>query len=863
MDNSSQSSMSSGWSRSSGSHTKGDLLQIQQMKLQNQHLMSMNTQLQANIDNLNRQLAQALTTAAKVDPLHSQCCELKAQIRELMMKSERQNQAYEKEIESLNIKITSEKEKADAYSQATNTTLKKNTEERQNLVTEVARLTAELKSTKDQLKTTTERVNKLTKQRAKLDQENKKLTNTIGAANDKLAETCQANEEFDTRLKEALADNEQLSDELAEMTAHASESDQQLALANAKNQNLEETLQALQAEHKAKTEELNQVTEERNQLFEELQRLNAQVSNNQEEIEVLTAEKETLTQKVKKLSALTPASFGDVVNFNELSLPFPDEIVDRIKKIFNYEHFQPTHKVQLLINELSKDLTSFEGKAQSANQEHQKLDDEYKKLEARADKLEELLSSLLTQWKNLEFTQEKINTAAFAVEDKAFLDLIGEKGTNCDCLNKCAELLGPMFGQFDLFGETGLERRQQIVNEVSQSDKELGALIGAMFLINTRLREQVNSIQNSLVAKEQFSQHLETCGCSEISQITNQFDDLIAKIEHLKATRKEIHKSLRDARNELNEKQQAQEALQNQLEKLNADIEVLQKENAAIKQELTTAKTQNTKYEQEQEVAKKHEQELEEMKKKNKLLQNSLTQVNEENINLKKCIDDINCAHQQHCEEEKRHEAVAIETEAIKEKEQEIKNLENKLEKTKKKARNMMKEMKQQHEAEMNAIATEMENQKAALTESLQEMTDKAHKAKQDSKKSNEVSAENEKRAKQLELEKVKLQKTIKELEQKINAITELSNKQQTNDKKNFQSQIQSVKQESQKEINDIKNKLLKEKKDFIDHVKQRLGAIYGIAEFNIDEDAIDQLFERARKDVEKLKFFQAEATKF
>ncbi|EAX95408.1 hypothetical protein TVAG_461810 [Trichomonas vaginalis G3] len=863
MDSCSQSSMSSGWSASSGSHTKGDLLQIQQMKLQNQHLMQLNAQLQANIDNLNKQLAQALTTAAKVDPLHQQNCELKSQIRELTAKSEKQAKALEKEIESLNTKIDTEREKAEVFSNATNSSMKKNTEERQNLVSEVARLTAELKSTQDQLHTITDRANKLTKQRAKLDQKNKELTTTIGAANDKLAETCQANEEFDTRLKEALAEIDQLNEELANMTAHASDSDQQLALANAKNQNLEETLQTIQEQLQLKTDELTQVSDERNQLYEDNQKLNGQVSNSEEQIQQLTAEKETLTQKVKKLSALTPASFGDVVNFNELALPFNDEIVERIKKIFSYDHFQPTHKVQLLINELSKDLTSFESKTQNATQEQEKLDGEYKKLEARAQKLEELLSSLLTQWKNLEFTQEKINTAAFAIEDKAFLDLIGSNGANCDCINKCAELLGPMFGQFDLFSEDAVERRQQIVNEVCQSDKELGSLLAAIFLINTRLQEQIHSAQEALVHKNEFMKHLEACGVNEIGEITAAFDDLIEKIEHLKMTRKEIHKSLRDARNEINEKNQQQEQLKAELNTANTELQTLQAENAQLKSDLNKLTVEQTKHEQESEVAKKNVEELENLKKKNKQLQEAITEANEENLTLKKAIDDINCNHQQHVVEEKKAESESRTNEALAAKDQEIKQLQQKLEKTKKKARTMIKDMKTQHESEMNAMATELENQKAALTESLQEMTDKAHKAKSESKKVMDQSAENEKKAKALEIEKVKLQKTIKDLESKINNILEQTTKQQATDKKNYQAQLLVAKQDSQKEVNDIKNKLTKEKKEFVDHVKRCLGSIYGISDFSIDDDSIDQLFERARKDVEKLKFFQAEATKF
>ena len=82
MSASSQNSSINGWSVSSGSHTTGDLRQIQEMKTQNMQLQTLVAQLQGSLDSTNNQLRTALSTATTATQLQDEVNRLKQKLKE-------------------------------------------------------------------------------------------------------------------------------------------------------------------------------------------------------------------------------------------------------------------------------------------------------------------------------------------------------------------------------------------------------------------------------------------------------------------------------------------------------------------------------------------------------------------------------------------------------------------------------------------------------------------------------------------------------------------------------------------------------------------------------------------------------------
>jgi chromosome segregation ATPase len=239
----------------------------------------------------------------------------------------------------------------------------------------------------------------------------------------------------------------------------------------------------------------------------------------------------------------------------------------------------------------------------------------------------------------------------------------------------------------------------------------------------------------------------------------------------------------------------------------------------------------------------------------------ALTTANETNVFLKTQITDIKTSSEQ--TQDNHFKCVVVKEQEyqqeMKIKEKEIKSLTSKLEKTKKKkARQMMQDLKAEHEQTIATLRLQLEGEKQSLAGALDLLQEKYRKTKAAVKQFGET----EKRNLSLGNDKQRLQRQTKETEQKVLALQEQLEREAKDAKGRLAWNAECLEGKHRRELCDLKKGLAREKEEFTQCIKSRLGALFGISEFDLDERSLEQLFDRLRKDLEKLKFFQFDAIK-
>ena len=919
MDSSSQGNMSN-WSCSQGSHTTGDVRQIQAMKDQNDHLRQMVNQLQSTIDTQNDQLAQALETAATVTQLHEQNTNLKLKLQEVTESSNRTKRSLKAQIIELTNKSEEEKIHLTQQVENANREIAQLKKRNQETTKERDSLAEELDETKMQLKLSVEKGTKLAKQHAKSKDKTRKLLEQLGDLTEKYSQLNSTQEQLALENKEQSEKISALREEIESIKNANNQLNQQLKEKTEECDNYDKAIKCLQDELSAQRTDLTYMSEEREKLLTLVQKMHATASLYETEMETMKTENASLQVKAKKATQLTAALFNDTFNFEGMEFPFDDDLKARIDRILSFDHFQGAQKVQLIINECAKDLNKLH------NQVEQEVSTASDKVKAYEDirknycKTYDLLNSVLREWKNFECNEHKIDVVAFCDQDENFLNFLAEECVKLQNLPEAAEFLGPLFVAAELFSDEAYDQRRAIVQNVAETNKDLSTLISAMFLINGRLKKEVATLTKGVTEKAEVTTLLQQLGVEDFSQLPALVESLQSKVGHLKDTRREVHTALVAARDAMNEKEKEESTLRTQIINLRKRIEELERENAQLKGEIEETKT--SFYNKEQQLQAHYEEEITKQKVINqesqvvqvmppppppratrkvqtvevsldnsalsssasqisaaqstsaaqeselgitvKNMQRSIQEKILENENLKSQIEVLkqqaeNTQQQTKKEAQKNEQALRSQ---IRDLEEELRETQEKLAKTRRRAKNVVKDLKSQHETELNTVASNFETAKAEITDCLTDSKNKEEKAKAVIKQLQDALAESESKMKEMADENVRLNGSLQNLELKISTLQEQFARDQKASQAATAVKMLNIETQHQKEQKEAKAKYEVEKQKAIDFFTHHLGALYHIADLDYDEQALTHLFARLQADLGKLKYFQEQATK-
>ena len=900
MDSTSQSNTSN-WSCSQGSHTKGDLLQIQEMKMQNDHLRQIVNQLQGTIETQNEQLAQALETASAVSSLHEENTSLKLKLQDVTDSGNRAKRALKAQLIELTNKSEEDKIKMNTQAESQAREIAQQKKINQEVTKERNLLAEELDETKAQLNASVEKGAKLAKQNAKGKEKSKKLLEQLGDLTEKYTQLNTAQEQLALENKDQSEKITALQEEIESLKALNEQANNSLKSKTEECGNLEKAIAALQDELKEQKDDFVAMSEEREKLLELVQKMQITTSQYEDQLETLKTENAALATKAKKATSLTAQLFTDNFDFQSIQFPFEEDLKARIMKIVSFDHFQSPQKVQLIINECAKDINTLRSDCEEAKESEAKKTEELENIRKSYSKAHDIINSVLREWKNLECNEQKIDVIAFCDQDEAFLNFLAEQCVKLENLSEAAEFLGPMFVAAELFSDDAAEQRKAIIDSVAQNNKDLATLISAMFLVNGRLKKQLATVLNGKADKAEIENAVHQLGVESINVVPSLIESYQEKINHLKETRREVHKALVAARDAISEKEKEETTLHQQITSLQKRVNELQQENAQLKGEIEETKT--CFFNQQQQIQQQFEQEKkqkEERPKKNarkvqtadssantstissqasiasiasneselstaiKGMQRSIQEKTLENETLKQQIEQI----QEEAEEarvQQKKESQKVEQELrtqVRDLEDALKATADKLAKTRRKAKNVVKDLKSQHESELNTVANNFESAKAEINECLTDTKDKAEKANAVIKQLQETVSHYESENKDIREENARLNQSLKCLEMKITNLQEQYAREQKAAQAAQSVKMLNIETQHQKEQKEAKIKAEQEKQKAIDFFTQHLGSLYHIVDLDYDESALTHLFGRLQSDLGKLKFFQEQATK-
>lgn len=899
----------SNWSCSQGSHTKGDLLQIQEMKLQNEQLRQIIRQLQNNLDTTNEQLAQALETASTVNGLHEEITNLKLQLQKSNETGERTKSTLRTQLVEISNKADEERARLTQQIQSQSKDIAKYKKSAAENGKERDILAEELSTTKNELKICIEKNGKLTKAHQKSKDKGQKLAEQLDQLTQKFNDLSSVQEQLALENKGQAEKIETLEEEIQKLKTENTHLADDLKSKTEKAEDFESALATLQEHYNTQKNDFEQLSDEREKLVTLVQKLNSMISEYESEIETLKTENTSLTAKAKKATALTAKLFEDNFDINAIKYPFDDDLNQRIAKILSFDHFQSTQKIQLIINECAKDLAKVQEDNEALEADNAEKLNSSEEIKHKFEETYNLLNSIIREWKNLEANEHKIDACAFCYADDTFLTFLAEEGFKLENLSECFKFLGPLFVPQELFelNEECFLKRKALVDEVAQNNKDLATLMAALFLTNERLKKQNDMLIEAAEQKDAINGSLKQLGIENINTAPDLFEALKKKLQHLKDTRREIHMALVAARNELNSKNKEEEEMKKQIDNLRSSITQLETENKSLHDQLDCLINKQMRDEQERmdimkltkprevcDAVSQCEKKVLECKRDDKLvidrpststptttttttsttiiqddhaikmLQKALQEKVQENEELRSEVSNL----KEQLEDEvaslnKKHEkAQLVLANQVHELQEALEATTKKLSQTRKKSKAVFNEMKATHEQELQSAAQSVESARVEFEKQVAEARERAEKAAVLAKNLQENLAACESKIAKIDEENVALRKEIQQSEMRNQQAAEKFTKEQKSAAAQQNVKMLNIETQHQKEIKEMKAKLEADKQRAIEFFTSHLGALYGIIDLDFDESSLTRLFTRIQADLSKLKFFQEQATK-
>lgn len=857
MNNSIDSFISSNWSESTGSHTKSDLLQIQDLKMQNIHLNKLVKQLQNSLDSANNQLKQALVSSNQKGNLHEENIRLRRELKTI-------KDHFNDQLEEMKNKLAEEQE----ISYNEKSKLTKHISRLEHKYSQQTRLCDSLREenvakkaciddANQKIECMAKEISKIGKSKSKHKKEVRQLYEEQDSLLDKY--TCLIKEK-DLLIKE----NEQLQihyDNIQTEFETLKKKNSELSVLADKRGleilNLNHALELIEAHVQTLKNDCSVIADERSKLIKILQRVNNVASIAEDAIEALNTKNEKLRAKISKLSG---SSFpNENLNLDTFTFPFDEDVKIRIKDIMRLDQFQSSHKMQMILNELAKTISGLSSQKSELTREHIEQAEILNKLKSDYKTIYNMLHSVLREWKNLECFERKMDTIAFCHADENFLTFVANKCVKLDNLSEVANFLGPLFVPTTIFDDEHYEERKELINEIAKTNRDVSNIITAMFLVNTRLKKQVDQLTESAASKSKTDSLLRDIGVEDYHLIPEYISDLQEKILHLKQTRKEVHMALVSAKESLEQKVEEEFALSNEIQTLKIRLNELQSENAELKEKVRNVRCENATL-----TYGCIDTSTDEFKSTIEDLKRQLKEKTRENHSLEEKVSQLIF---EQASNEKAHTQILHDTEQnltnqINELTNALKYAEQKLTKNRKKMKSAVVDMRKKCEESIESVIANYENNKQEISVQLVEAKSIADRAEAELSSIQRDYSSSRQQIDSLTDENIKLKNNIKGLEMKINSIQEQNIRTLKAQEATNVAHILGLESQYQKEQKEMRLKLEKEKQKLIDMITQKIASVYGIESIDNDEAALSQMFDRIQADIVKLRFFQEQATK-
>lgn len=824
---------------------------------ENQNLHKMNEQLQGTVEKLKVQLHDALNAVEKSNMFSDQIQQLKDQLQE----ARALNEQYQKEIEqSKSMNITN-----------TNDNIEPSTNENPPVNEEIAKLQNKIdKMKKDMLlfkqidAEKTETIDLLSSNVIKLKSMKKKMKKKILSHMDQMDQVKAALEqaksdcqkEQDQRLKLANEiDDLKFKIETIEMTNCGLKDE--LIKAQKEISEKNSAIMLLQKQFEQQADELFEYDTQRNLTYEVLAKMNKlsilnenQLKQQQISLIQLKAQQNASNRQESEKSNV---NIFNRANILDLKLPFQGEIKESLEKILKLVQYDPVQRLQLILNELAKQIDNFEKEQFAQRKQINDLKAKQTPENKDSGNYKQILASLLSEFKKLCSNDDKDVKDFVASSCEEFEPILQEMVQN-----------DPNFESNSYFAADDAEKRKEMIKKILDADNLTSDVLIAQVLLSKYKKPQQVSER-----EPDADQNME----EEQINSENPNDDLQNKILlqeqqiiKLKDTRRKMHENIKKLQASKLEFQVKDSEQKSKINKLELDVDNLQRENNILQMRINVLNNEiqiknslinDDNEKKDQETNMQHE-----MKEKIMNLESELSTVTQENKELtstnKKLQTKLDLCKQSHTKAVKKLEESYV---------NKIKDLENKItvleQKSTEKRRSMKKNLlaiKAQYEETIMEINEHFNTIRASLEENVSEMSQKLSDNHVEIQSLTEKLKMAQSNVENLEKQVYTLSTSKDQCEEELNRVKS----DYSRDKKALQAKITTMNFQNESQMNErvqnIERKCNTRIENIIHIVSDTIGNFYNIEDNSLTESTLQQLLLHAKGDLDKLKYFQNES---
>ena len=832
--------------------------------LENQRLQQVNKQLQETINVLKDQLKDALVSADKSKQFIQQIQTLKEQLQEAL----HQKEILERKNEESSFLNTSSSGKMLADIDAMTrekTSLEQRNKELENTVQKLKKEKSAFKKAdveKTQmidLLTETIQKDKISKKKQKKNlievmDENIVLKNKV----DQLTLVCQQNADEKTRQNREMED---LQAQIDKLSLTNDELKRQIAMQNADFANKDSAISDLLKELQDMKEEFALYEKQRSDFSLCLTKMNKLSVTSESYIQKLLKEKQQLELQLEgKPQAKTVAHTLNQANILDLNFPFHGDIKNTCEEIIKLPQYEPIQRLQLIFNELAKQVATFEDDALKLRKENDELKEELKHDDVVESKYKQILFAFFRDLKNIAVTEVQISQNDMCSADQKFINFVTQKAAEIDPLFKDDIRQDPLFIPDDFFSTTDVKKQKSIIESIIGTNSTVSALFTAQFLANSLIRKQLETTTGPLNQYEELSK-LSLAHGADIADLPNIVQSQKEEIEKLKETKKNMHiviKKLQASKTDLAKKDIDQRT---QISSLQLKNDTLARDNDVLKMKIQVLSNEIMLKSNEALNPKQGKADEEKFTEKIAQLENELDKKNKENIEMSKSISSLQRSITETVTSQQRNAKKLEDSyqQKLIDLQEAYTELQQKANDKRKQTKKNVAALKNQYESALTQITNNYEEIKKTLEENINSLNAKLASSRNEIQHLNEALKTSECKCDQVTKINTNLTEKSRQIEQEISKIKAEFNKE----KQILQSKLTTTTFNAESQLHDslqaLEEKYLARITKILTSAHETIGSFYGISEEELTEESLPQVLLHARDDLDKLRFFQKE----
>ena len=851
------------------SSAASDKLVTAESNADKEHLAEVNRQLQQTVDTLRGQLRDAMEAANAINGMNDTISQLRNELNDEREKERQLN----KEIKRLE---DESEECHQKYSQ------------------DVAALSQQIEQANQKAATEAEKSNKLKKEKkelkAELDEKSSGLENLAIELKDaktskkklrakfiEAAEKVQEYEKENSQLRAKIQDSENVANTL---TQDIEALKVQLSTVESAKQECEATISQLKRDVEKKVgiittfeeqfesqrNEMEETTTERQNILLLVQKMHSALAAAEIKVEALKKENSDLKTKLTKAGRKTNICTGG--DFTSLSIPFEGEIGQKADLYMKMPQYQPVQRLQLVLNEAAKHMKETEDALALKEEQCANLQNQLDQAVSGQTPYCQILDTLLKELKDISVKEAQINNANLCRVDTDFIEYMAQKSAELEPLIRDELLKDPRFIPSDFFTTADVNKKIEYIKEIIKCSDVSYTIFTAQFLTNQLLINQLNALMGPLGKMEEISR-LDVVG-GDFNDIPNLLKSLQDKINRLKKTRTQLHALLKKEKETSNNLAKSENDLKTQCaqlqmtnESLQSEVDVLKVKYQVASNELLLKSNAENLNEFANHLRDNLDEQQQEAKQRTDRLEAELEQKTKECSELSELIKKLQITLQESTKKQsKRYQKTedALKTQ-IAEMQQQIEVLEKQITQKKKLAKRNERSLREQYDASIQEVSQHYEESKASLLKTIEDLKQKAAEAREMTKKLQQNCTESEDKNAKLTNENADLIAEKKNLNAQLMSIKQQIQKDKQHLQVQLAAQQMACESKVQTATQEVKAQEEKHVKDLLDIVGNSLGQWYGVDD-DFTEEMLKQVVSHAREDLERLQYFQKEATK-